>query len=79
MDAAGMHDVTLHSLRHAHASHLIAAGVDVLMISERLGHSSPKVTLAIYGHLFPNTDDRAAQVMNAALVAAGEQKQRCRK
>jgi len=60
MDAAGMHDVTLHSLRHAHASHLIAAGVDVLMTSGRLGHSSPKVTLAIYGHLFPNTDDRAA-------------------
>jgi len=42
------------------------------MISGRLGHSSPKVTLAIYGHLLPNKDDRAAQVMNAALVAAGE-------
>ncbi len=67
MEAAGMPDVTLHSLRHTHASHLIAAGVDVLTISRRLGHSSPKITLDIYGHLFPNTDDRAAQVMDAAL------------
>jgi integrase len=60
--------VTLHSLRHTHASHLIASGMDVLTISRRLGHGSPTITLAVYGHLFPNTDDRAAQIMEAALV-----------
>jgi len=47
---------------------LIAAGVDVLTISRRLGHGSPTITLAIYGHLLPNTDDRAAKVMDAALA-----------
>ena len=39
--------VTLHALRHSHASALIAAGQDVLTISRRLGHGSPNVTLAV--------------------------------
>ena len=43
--------VTLHALRHTHASSLIAAGVDVLTISRRLGHASPTITLGVYGHL----------------------------
>jgi integrase len=62
MAEAGL-NVTLHALRHTHASSLIAAGVDVLTISRRLGHASPTITLGIYGHLFSNTDDRAAQVI----------------
>jgi integrase len=59
--------VTLHSLRHTHASQLIAKGVDILTISRRLGHSKPTVTLDTYGHMFPNTDDRAAEIMEATL------------
>lgn len=55
----------LHSLRHHHASNLIAAGIDILTISRRLGHANPSITLAVYGHLYPNTDDRAAQVIEA--------------
>ena len=53
--------VTLHALRHTHASALISAGLDVVAVSKRLGHSSPTVTLAIYAHLF-STDDTAAAV-----------------
>jgi integrase len=60
---------TLHSLRHTHASTLIASGLDVLTISRRLGHGSPAITLGIYGHLF-KTDDRAAAIMEAALTDA---------
>jgi integrase len=63
--AAGMPAVTLHSLPHTHASYLIAAGHDVLTISRRLGHGSPVITLGVYGHLFPNTDDRAAASIEA--------------
>ena len=58
---------TLHSLRHTHASTLIASGLNVLTISRRLGHGSPAITLGIYGHLF-KTDDRAAAIMEAALT-----------
>jgi integrase len=66
MAAIGMPRVTLHSLRHTHASMLIASGMDILTVSRRLGHSSPTITLAVYGHLIHGTDDRAAQIMEAA-------------
>jgi len=65
MAAFGM-KITLHALRHTHASQLIAAGMDVVTISRRLGHASPTITLAVYGHLFSNTDDRAADIIEAA-------------
>jgi integrase len=65
MTAIGMGGVTLHSLRHTHASILIASGVDVLTVSRRLGHASPKVTLDVYGHLIHGGDDRAAQIVSA--------------
>jgi integrase len=62
--------VTFHSLRHTHASHLIASGLDVITISRRLGHGSPAITLSVYGHLFPNTDDRAAEIVEASFAKA---------
>jgi integrase len=65
MKRAGL-TATLHSLRHTHASTLIASGLDVLTISRRLGHATPVLTLGTYGHLF-KTDDRAAAIMEAAL------------
>jgi integrase len=46
---------------------LIAAGLDVLTISRRLGHGTPAITLNVYGHLF-KTDDRAAAIMEKALA-----------
>jgi integrase len=58
--------VTLHSLRHTHASMLIASGMDILTISRRLGHSSPTITLGVYGHLIHGADDRAAKIMQEA-------------
>ena len=67
--AAGMPTVTLHALRHTHASQLIAAGVDVVSVSRRLGHGSPTITLSVYAHLFANTDDRAAAIMDATFAA----------
>jgi integrase len=69
MVALGLPRVGLHSLRHAHASALIAAGVDVLTISRRLGHATPAFTLVVYGHLFANTDAAAAKAIDVALGA----------
>jgi integrase len=76
MRKAGL-KATLHSLRHTHASTLIASGLDVLTISRRLGHGSPAITLGIYGHLF-KPDDRAAQIMEKALIGAERSAQRLR-
>jgi integrase len=61
-------DCTLHGLRHTHVSQLIAAGLDVLTISRRIGHASPAITLDVYGHMFRNTDTRAAEIMQATFA-----------
>jgi integrase len=57
---------------HTHASALIAAGLDVVTISRRLGHSSPNVTLGTYAHLFAHPDTAAASAIEAALRTTGE-------
>jgi len=68
----GMGDVTFHALRHTHASQLIAAGIDVVMIANRLGHSNPNITLKVYAHLFEKRDTKAAEAINAALAELGK-------
>jgi integrase len=68
MEALKIPGVTFHSLRHTHASQLIASGMDVLTISRRLGHGFPTIMLAVYGHLFSNTDARAAEIMEATFA-----------
>jgi integrase len=59
--------VSFQALRHTHASALIAAGLDVVKVSKRLGHSSPVVTLRVYAHLFDRTDTAAADAIEGAL------------
>jgi integrase len=63
----GMPEITFHGLRHTHASQLIDAGVDIVTISKRLGHSKPDITLRIYAHLFRKDDGKAAAAINAAV------------
>ena len=57
--------IRLHGLRHAHASALIAAGLDIITISRRLGHSKASITLDVYGHLFTENDTAAADAIDA--------------
>ena len=45
-------------LRHSHASLLInKLNVSVLILSKRLGHSSPEITLKHYSHLWDGADE----------------------
>jgi len=57
----------LHVLRHCYASVLIAHGESVKVVQKRLGHSSAVVTLGVYSHLWPNSDDRTREAVEAAL------------
>jgi hypothetical protein len=64
----GLPDVSRHDWRHTHASQLTDSGMDVLTISRRHGHSSPSLTLDVYGHLFSRKDEGAADVFEAAFA-----------
>jgi integrase len=52
---------SLHSLRHSHGSHLVADGVPLPVVSERLGHSSIRTTVDVYAHALRGQDDEAAR------------------
>jgi integrase len=66
--ASGLPRVKLHALRHGHATHLLAAGVNPRIVSERLGHASVGFTLDVYAHALPGQQADAAAAV-AALVA----------
>jgi integrase len=68
----GLPRVSFHALRHTHASALIAAGLDVVVISRRLGHGSPNVTLKVYAHLFKRDDSAAAAAIEAVMRTRSE-------
>ncbi len=53
-DKIGLPRIRFHDLRHTHATILIQQNVNVKLISERLGHSSIKMTLDRYSHVLPN-------------------------
>ena len=65
----GLPEVKLKDLRHTHASALIAAGVHVKVISERLGHSNIGITMDTYGHLMPGASRQAADKFEAMMQA----------
>jgi integrase len=50
----------LHLFRHSHGSHLLAAGMELPAVSERLGHSSVMVTATVYSHRLTGRDKEAA-------------------
>lgn len=64
-DRVGLPRITVHDLRHSHASLLISMGVDIKAISERLGHESVKITWDTYAHLYPNKDRELADQLQS--------------
>jgi integrase len=60
--------ISLHDLRHTHATLLLKAGVPVKVVSERLGHANVAFTMNVYQHVLPGMQAEAA-VTFAALLA----------
>jgi hypothetical protein len=49
---------------------MIAAGVNAKALQTFMGHASITVTLDLYGHLFPGSEDEAAVLLDAYLERA---------
>lgn len=53
-----------HDLRHTHATQLLRAGVNVKVVSERLGHGDVSVTLETYAHVLPDMQESAVTALS---------------
>lgn len=59
---AGVPERNFHTLRHTHASVLLAHGTHPKIVQERLGHADVSTTLTTYSHLTPTIQKQAVNV-----------------
>ena len=59
--------LTLHGLRHDHATLLLSKGIHAKIVSERLGHSNISITMDTYSHVLPDMQEVAATATEEAL------------
>jgi integrase len=71
VEASGIEGITFHSLRHSQGALLVEQGEHPLVNARRLGHTSVKTVLDIYGHLFEGIDQEAASRLDERVLAMG--------
>ncbi|MGW1431864.1 tyrosine-type recombinase/integrase [Streptomyces sp. NPDC002431] len=59
--ASGLPPIRLHDLRHGAATLMLAAGIDVKIVSDTLGHSDTRITRDIYQSVLPHVGKNAAE------------------
>jgi Site-specific recombinase XerD len=65
---AGLPVIRLHDLRHTNASLALSAGVDLKVVSERLGHSQLAITADLYTHVNRGLGKAAAEQIAVAVT-----------
>ena len=64
LELAGIPHIRFHDLRHTAASLMLNHKTPLLVASRRLGHSKPSVTLDIYSHLFQDSQNEVANLLD---------------
>ena len=64
-------EIRFHDLRHTHASLLVAHGVPIKAVTERLGHSHSAFTMHTYQHLLPGISADASARFAGLVATAG--------
>ena len=59
--------ITVHGLRHTHASLLLFAGVSVASVAKRLGHSSMTTTQKVYLHVIQELENQDVDLVMRSL------------
>ncbi len=59
--------ITLHGLRHSHATILLEAGENPKVVQERLGHTTITTTMDVYSHVTPTMQRSAVDRFSAAV------------
>ncbi|MNY58769.1 Tyrosine recombinase XerD [compost metagenome] len=70
-----LHPITVHGLRHTHASLLFEAGATIKEVQERLGHSDIKMTMNIYTHVTKTVKEQTATRFEKFLESDDEVKE----
>ena len=68
--AAKLPEISLHDLRHTHATLALRAGIYPKVVSERLGHATGSITLDTYSHAIPAMQEEEEEALIAQLVFA---------
>ncbi len=68
LKVAGLPEIRFHDLRHTAASLMLNHGIPVIVVSRRLGHARPSITLDIYGHLIPGMQEEAALMIDELIT-----------
>ncbi len=61
----GFTGLRFHDLRHTYAALMVAAGAHPKYLQAQMGHSSIRVTLDLYGHLFPDANRGVLESLDA--------------
>ncbi|MFG2219557.1 tyrosine-type recombinase/integrase [Streptomyces sp. NPDC048685] len=62
----------MHALRHFYASVLLDAGENIKALAEYLGHSDPGLTLRVYAHLLPSSQERTRHAVSVVYDTLAE-------
>lgn len=65
---AGLQDVTIHTIRHTAAVHLVQAGVPIDQVAQYLGHSNSAITYSTYARYSPDHLSGAAEILDFASI-----------
>lgn len=66
---AGIPEITVHGLRHTHASLLLFAGVSIASVSRRLGHATMSTTQNTYLHIIRELENQDTDLVMRSLSA----------
>ena len=66
-DITNLPGMTLHGLRHSHASDLLLRKISAKVVSARLGHASVMITLDTYSHIVPELQTEAAMAIEEGI------------